>query len=131
MPRLTRIYTRTGDDGTTGLTGGLRVRKDHARIEVIGEIDELNSVIGIVRALPGEDLGLDAMLASIQHRLFDIGGELSMPGETFARPQWTVRLEHWLDHLNAALPDGVEGNRRVLRRRPAYRMCLQLLRCAA
>ena len=104
MPRLTKIYTRTGDDGTTGLAGGERVRKDSARIEAMGDIDELNSLIGLIRSLPGDAQGIDEMLESIQHRLFDIGGELAMPGYEFAKPEWTERLESWLDQLNADLP---------------------------
>ena len=104
MPRLTKIYTRTGDDGTTGLAGVERVRKDSARIEAMGDIDELNSLIGLIRSLPGEAQGIDEMLESIQHRLFDIGGELAMPSYEFAKPEWTERLENWLDQLNADLP---------------------------
>jgi cob(I)alamin adenosyltransferase len=104
MPRLTRIYTRSGDDGSTGLADGSRVRKDSARIQAIGDLDELNSLIGLVRALPGEDPGIDAMLVSIQHRLFDLGGELAIPGQRFAKPAWTERLEQWIDRLNADLP---------------------------
>lgn len=104
MPRLTRIYTRSGDDGSTGLADGRRVPKDSARIQAIGDIDELNSLIGVVRALPGEDQGIDTMLTSIQHRLFDLGGELAIPGQHFAKPSWTERLEQWIDRLNADLP---------------------------
>ena len=104
MPRLTKIYTRTGDDGTTGLAGGERVRKDSARIEAMGDVDELNSLISLIRSLPGEAQGIDEMLESIQHRLFDIGGELAMPGYEFAKPEWTERIENWLDQLNADLP---------------------------
>lgn len=104
MPRLTRIYTRSGDDGSTGLADGSRLRKDSARIVAIGDIDELNSLIGVLRALPGEDAGIDCMLLSVQHRLFDIGGELAIPGQQVARTEWTERLEQWLDALNAGLP---------------------------
>jgi len=104
MPRLTRIYTRSGDDGSTGLADGSRVRKDSARIDAIGDIDELNSLLGVLRALPGEEVGIAPMLLSIQHRLFDIGGELAMPGNDFAKPAWTERLEAWLDQLNEQLP---------------------------
>jgi len=62
MPRLTKIYTRTGDDGSTGLAGGERVRKDSARIEAMGDIDELNSLIGLIRSLPGDAQGIDEIL---------------------------------------------------------------------
>ncbi|HNI38245.1 MAG TPA: ATP:cob(I)alamin adenosyltransferase, partial [Pseudomonadales bacterium] len=80
--RLSKIYTRTGDDGTTGLGDGKRTRKDSPRMEAIGTIDELNSVIGVMlaHAMP-EDLR--EVFTTIQHRLFDLGGELAMPGYTF------------------------------------------------
>ncbi|MGB5670944.1 MAG: ATP:cob(I)alamin adenosyltransferase, partial [Sedimenticolaceae bacterium] len=71
--RLTRIYTRTGDDGTTGLAGGQRLPKDHVRIEAIGAVDELNSVIGLLRAQALE-VTTDQLLEAVQHRLFDLGG---------------------------------------------------------
>ena len=103
MPRLTRIYTRTGDNGTTGLANGQRVRKDNVRIEAIGDIDELNSVLGIVRALVKVP-DIDTMLESIQHRLFDIGGELSLPDHRLATKGWSKQLEQWLDRLNEPLP---------------------------
>ena len=79
--RLSKIYTRTGDTGTTGLGDGSRVEKDHIRVEAFGTVDELNSAIGLVRS---ENLptGVDAVLGTIQHRLFDLGGELSVPGYT-------------------------------------------------
>ena len=76
--RLSKIYTRTGDDGSTGLAGQVRLPKDDARIEAIGTIDELNSVIGLLLA---ETLPQDAreLMVRVQHRLFDLGGELAMP----------------------------------------------------
>ena len=104
MPRLTRIYTRTGDDGTTGLADGQRVHKDGARIDAIGELDELNSQLGVVRALLLPCDPLDSRLAQIQHRLFDLGGELALPGQTVTQAPWVERLEHWLDELNGELP---------------------------
>lgn len=104
MPRLSKIYTRTGDDGTTGLGGGQRLRKDSPRIEAIGDIDELNSAVGLLRAGLTNPADIDAMLESVQHRLFDIGGELAMPGHEFAQDDWTTRLEKRLDKLNAELP---------------------------
>ena len=104
MPRLSKIYTRTGDSGTTGLAGGERLAKDHARIQALGDIDELNSLIGVLRAAcPAED-PLDPYLSAIQHRLFDLGGELAMPEHSFATAAWVETLEHWLDQLNADLP---------------------------
>jgi len=80
------------------------VHKDSARIDAIGELDELNSQLGVVRALllPGDPL--DSRLAQIQHRLFDLGGELALPGQTVAQAPWVERLEHWLDELNGELP---------------------------
>lgn len=104
MPRLTKIYTRTGDDGQTGLADGRRVAKDSPRITAIGDTDELNSAIGLLRAQNGDIESVDRMLESIQHRLFDIGGELAMPGHDLCHESWVERLEHWLDELNAELP---------------------------
>jgi len=100
--RLSKIYTRTGDDGTTGLSDGSRIDKDSARITTIGGIDELNSLIGQVIS---EEIDLDShsILTEIQHRLFDIGGELSMPGHQLLRPDSTAWLEQQLDQMNAEL----------------------------
>ena len=77
--RLSRIYTRTGDKGTTGLGSGDRVDKDSLRIEVIGQIDELNCVVGLVLVQPIR-AEIHEALSEVQHKLFDLGGELSMPG---------------------------------------------------
>lgn len=101
--RLTRIYTRSGDDGSTGLAGGERVAKDHPRIDAIGAVDELNSHLGLLRSatLDADD---DALLETLQHRLFDLGGELAMPGTELLRAAHTTQLEHALDDYNAALP---------------------------
>ena len=100
--RLTRIYTRTGDKGTTGLGDGSRVAKDAARVEAYGTVDELNSVIGMLRthALPGD---IDGWLSDIQHRLFDLGGELCIPGHSILTDAHVTGLEGWLDQLNADL----------------------------
>jgi cob(I)alamin adenosyltransferase len=101
--RLTRITTRTGDDGTTGLAGGERVDKDHPRIEAIGSVDELNSAIGLLRAIgPGDEI--DALLEQIQHRLFDLGGELSMPGAQLISDERVIALEEATENLNTSLP---------------------------
>ena len=78
--RLSRIYTRTGDDGTTGLGDGSRVRKDHARVEAYGTVDEANSAIGVILAVPGLPAEVSRCLTEIQHDLFDLGGELCIPG---------------------------------------------------
>jgi cob(I)alamin adenosyltransferase len=101
--RLTRIYTRTGDDGTTGLGDGTRVSKRDPRIEAMGDIDELNCCIGLLltATLP-EDIR--ACLLDVQHRLFDLGGELSIPGSTLTGEHRVTALEAVLDRLNADLP---------------------------
>jgi cob(I)alamin adenosyltransferase len=101
--RLSKIYTRTGDQGTTGLGDGSRVAKDSARIEAIGAVDELNSQLGVLLAeqLPEP---VAAALIEIQHDLFDLGGELSIPGHTSVTPQHIERIEHLLDLHNTDLP---------------------------
>ncbi|HXZ95447.1 MAG TPA: cob(I)yrinic acid a,c-diamide adenosyltransferase [Burkholderiales bacterium] len=101
--RLTKIYTRTGDNGSTSLGDGTRIGKDSLRIEVIGEIDELNSSIGILLAenLPPE---VRACLTDMQHDLFDLGGELCMPGHVAITQGQVERLEKTLDSFNTDLP---------------------------
>ena len=101
--RLSKITTRTGDNGTTGLGDGRRVEKHHLRIQVIGEIDELNSCIGVLLAetLPEK---ISAALLRIQHDLFDLGGELSIPGFVAIHEAHIERLDAWLAEYNAALP---------------------------
>lgn len=101
--RLSKIYTRTGDQGTTGLGDGTRVSKDHARVEAFGTVDELNSVIGLLltETLPAD---IHAALTDIQHDLFDLGGELCIPGRTRMQEGQITRLENILDSLNADLP---------------------------
>jgi cob(I)alamin adenosyltransferase len=100
--RLSKIYTRTGDDGSTGLGDGTRVGKDEARVAAMGAIDELTSHLGVVltHALP-TDIG--NLLREIQHDLFDIGGELSIPQRCVMDAGDTARLERALDQLNVAL----------------------------
>ncbi len=100
--RLSKIYTRTGDDGTTGLSDGTRVEKDSLRINAIGSVDELNSLIGLVCS---EDIDQESLtlLTEIQHRLFDIGGELSMPGQAILTTESIAWLEQELDRMNAGL----------------------------
>jgi cob(I)alamin adenosyltransferase len=102
--RLTKIYTRTGDDGSTGLGTGERVRKDCARVEAYGTVDELNSCIGIVLASPDLPALINDGLQSIQHRLFDLGGELAVPGRDVILAADSTDLEILLDTLNADLP---------------------------
>jgi cob(I)alamin adenosyltransferase len=101
--RLTKIYTRTGDGGRTGLADGSRVAKDAPRIEAIGAVDELNSVLGVLLAEPLPDT-LRGCLDNAQNDLFDLGGELSVPGHTIMGKAHVERLERDLDRFNADLP---------------------------
>lgn len=101
--RLSKIYTRTGDDGTTGLGDGSRIQKDSLRVEAYGTVDELNSTIGMLIATI-ENKELEAVLLDIQHDLFDLGGELCMPEMSLIKERHTTRLERELDKLNADLP---------------------------
>jgi len=103
MPRLSKITTRTGDAGETGLGDGARVPKDSARIHALGDIDELNSALGLVLA---EELpeAVRATLLEAQHDLFDLGGELSIPGHQMLREEQVSRLEQALEAWNADLP---------------------------
>jgi ATP:cob(I)alamin adenosyltransferase len=105
--RLSRIYTRTGDDGSTGLADGTRIDKDAPRIRTYGELDELNSHVGLLLTHRepvhgGPDLW--ACLEEIQHLLFDLGGDLCIPGRSSLQPAHVEWLEAWLDALNAGLP---------------------------
>ena len=101
--RLSQIATRTGDDGTTGLADGSRVAKDHLRIAAMGDVDELNSNIGVL--LTGELAdSIRADLAAIQNDLFDLGGELAIPGYSMISDKQVARLDARLAHYNADLP---------------------------
>ena len=100
--RLSRIYTRTGDRGTTGLADASRVDKDHPRIHALGEVDELNSLIGAILVHEVDD-ALRACLVDVQHALFDIGGELAIPGARTLTGRHVAGLEERLDHFNAGL----------------------------
>lgn len=100
--RLTRIYTRTGDDGTTGLGDGSRTPKDAMRIEAMGAVDELNSAIGVLLANDLDDTSRST-LTDIQHSLFDLGGELSMPGTSVITDNRVMVLEERLDTMNNGL----------------------------
>jgi len=102
--RLSKIYTRTGDDGTTGLGDGGRIDKDDPRMEAIGSVDELNSLIGMLIAELAAGDVLHPPLIGIQHRLFDLGGELSIPGYTLVKAEQVSELEDILDQLNEQLP---------------------------
>ena len=101
--RLTQIATRTGDDGTTGLGDGTRIDKDAARVHAMGDVDELNSTLGL---LATHDLPPDVrdVLSDIQHDLFDLGGELSIPGYAMVTEAQVAALDGWLAHYNAQLP---------------------------
>ena len=101
--RLTQIATRTGDDGSTGLGDNTRVPKDHLRVQAMGDVDELNSHIGLLlcEPMPGE---VRELLVDVQHQLFNLGGELSMPGYTLLKPEALLQLDNALAGHNAALP---------------------------
>ena len=101
--RLTQIATRTGDDGTSGLADNTRLPKHHARFAAMGDVDELNSHIGLLlcELLPPDVRNL---LGDVQHQLFNLGGELSMPGYTLLKPEALVQLDQALADHNAALP---------------------------
>lgn len=101
--RLSKIYTRTGDTGTTGLGNQERVAKDHVRIEAIGAIDELNAQVGLLLAHQIPPF-LAQTLAPIQHKLFDLGGELSTPPIYIIKAAYVQELERRLDTLNKNLP---------------------------
>ena len=102
--RLSKIYTRTGDKGETGLGDGKRVSKDHLRVEAFGCVDETNTAIGVVLATTGlPDLVVNC-LVEVQHDLFDLGGELCIPGHSAVTPKFVDRLENQLDQFNANLP---------------------------
>ena len=101
--RLTKIYTRTGYNGTTELSNHKRVNKSDTRIEAMGDIDELNSIIGLLRA---NDIpkNISSYLLNIQHRLFDIGAELAIPGNALISPESIEKLEELIDNFNSELP---------------------------
>ena len=101
--RLSKIYTRTGDDGSTGLGDGSRIAKDSLRVEAYGTVDEANSCIGLVLAgdMP-EDIR--TLLTAVQHQLFDLGGELCIPGHAAIDDEDVERLEQHLDRYNDDLP---------------------------
>lgn len=101
--RLTQIATRTGDDGTTGLGDSTRVPKDHLRVQAMGDVDELNSNIGVLLCEPMPDT-VRELLVDVQHQLFNLGGELSMPGYTLLKPEALLQLDNALADHNAALP---------------------------
>jgi len=101
--RLSKLATKTGDDGTTGIGSNQRLDKDSIRIEAIGAVDELNAAIGMVASQPLTEEIADP-LNEIQHRLFDLGGELAMPGYTLLTQDHVAQLDSWLAHFNEQLP---------------------------
>jgi len=102
--RLSKIYTRTGDDGTTGLGDGTRVPKDSVRVEAYGTVDELNSAVGVLLAVPGLPPAISACLTEVQQQLFDLGGELCIPGHRAISASQVTQLEQALDAFNDPLP---------------------------
>jgi cob(I)alamin adenosyltransferase len=113
MVKLNRIYTKTGDDGTTGLVGGVRVRKDDLRVEVYGTVDEGNAALGVaITLVPGPHAALAPILSAIQNDLFDLGADLATPMKPDEHPgkalrmvsAQTDRLERLIDEHNEALP---------------------------
>jgi len=102
--RLSKIYTRTGDDGTTGLGDGTRIPKDSVRVEAYGTVDELNSAVGVLLAVPGLPPAISACLTEVQQQLFDLGGELCIPGHRAISASQVTQLEQALDAFNDPLP---------------------------
>lgn len=100
--RLSKIYTRTGDNGTTGLGDGTRINKDSTRVDAMGDVDELNAVIGLLLTEPVSEL-ISKTLIRVQHDLFDMGGEICMPGHAMIKPERVDALENVLDELNDEL----------------------------
>jgi cob(I)alamin adenosyltransferase len=102
--RLSKIYTRTGDDGSTGLGDGTRVAKESLRVEAYGTVDEANSAIGVVLGVAGLPAPIVSCLTEVQHDLFDLGGELCIPGHRMIEAGHVERLESELDGFNEQLP---------------------------
>jgi cob(I)alamin adenosyltransferase len=102
--RLSNIYTRTGDDGTTGLGDGTRTAKDSARVEAFGTVDEANSTIGMILANDTVPEAVRLCLTEVQHDLFELGGELCIPGHVAITEDFIDRLENQLDGFNDELP---------------------------
>ena len=102
--RLSKIYTRTGDDGTTGLGDGSRIAKDSVRVEAYGSVDEANSAIGMILAVGVLPDAMTECLVDVQHDLFELGGELCLPGYEAVQQDYVDRLEASLDAFNEDLP---------------------------
>jgi cob(I)alamin adenosyltransferase len=101
--RLSKIYTRTGDQGSTGLGDGTRIAKDSLRVDAMGTVDELNAVIGLLLTEPVSE-PIRNVLTRVQHDLFDLGGELCIPGHAMLKPGRVAQLEQTLDQFNEPLP---------------------------
>lgn len=105
--RLSKLYTRTGDDGTSGLSGGIRIAKNHERMNAMGSVDELNSMIGLLicklDSAKLDDNSLQALFTEVQHDLFNIGGEISMPGHAFINAEKVTGLERKIDEFNESV----------------------------
>lgn len=132
--RLSKIYTRTGDSGETGLGDGSRTAKNSPRIEAIGAVDEVNSAIGVLLTEPLPPPAQEC-LTGVQHDLFDLGGELSIPGRSAITQAHVQRLENSLDGFNAALPPLKEfilpgGARAAALTHLARTVCRRAERCA-
>lgn len=126
--RLTKIYTKTGDTGTTALSDGARIDKDHIAVEAMGDIDELNSCIGLLLSEGLHDEKIISCLTKTQHLLFDIGGEISMPAYQVISEEHTHSLEILIDELLEILPplkDFImpKGNRAVCYAHLARSVC--------
>jgi cob(I)alamin adenosyltransferase len=110
MVKLNRIYTRTGDDGSTGLADGTRRRKDDTRLIAIGSVDEANAAMGVVRLYGADDVELDRLLQTVQNDLFDLGADLATPSDDISWTPIRIRaaqvdaLEVALDHYNEPMP---------------------------
>jgi cob(I)alamin adenosyltransferase len=133
--RLSKIYTRTGDDGTTGLANGERIAKTDARVEAFGNVDETNSALGMLLAEPDLPPPLRTALTRIQHELFEIGAELSLPGYRQITAPHVSALENDLDRLNDELPPLKEfvlpgGNRAAAACHVARTICRRAERSA-
>ena len=102
--RLSKIYTRTGDDGTTGLGDGSRVAKSSLRVDAFGTVDEANSAIGVILSHESVPTNIRDVLTEVQHDMFELGGELCIPGHSAITDDFVTRLETELDALNEDLP---------------------------
>jgi cob(I)alamin adenosyltransferase len=133
--RLSKIYTRTGDDGLTNIGDGNRIHKNHARLELLGTLDELNSTVGLLLAHEPETESIRVLLNSVQQELFNVGGELCPPYYTVITPEKVTALEHSIDEWNTTLPPLKEfilpgGNLKAAACHLARTVCRRAERCA-